>query len=181
MRSRLLAVSSAAVLPFALVGVASAQATDGFVIAPTSGPPGTTISVTGTCVPAEDAPDPIVLSYLLDPDDDLVDYDDAELNPAGAFSLSLTVPGDAQPSPDYLVVVECWDDAADAEDEEEYQDPFFADYEEFTVTGTPRPSPSPTQTAGPTPASPKSGASPTASATPKTAATAVTGQPTYTG
>lgn len=118
---------------------------------PTSGPAGTTITVSGTCAPPEESTDPFVQAFLVDPSDDVVTGDDADLSPAGTFSLSFAVPADAQPSPDYLVVVEC----LASEDEES---PFFDGAEDFTVTGAASPAP-----------------------TPKAPADAVTQEPSYTG
>lgn len=134
--SRLLAVLGAAALPLALVGVAGAQSADNFTVAPTSGSAGTTITVTGTCAPPAESEDPFVEAFLVDPADDAVAGNDADLSPAGAFSLSFAVPAGARASQDYLVVVQCFG----SEDDDEA---FFEGAEDFTVTGTAAPSPAP--------------------------------------
>lgn len=141
-RPRVLAAVAAAALPFALAGVAGAQSADDFVVTPTSGPAGTTVTVSGTCVPPAESADPFVSAFLVDPSDDVVIGDDADLSPAGSFSLSFAVPAGAQPSPDYLVVVECFA----SEDEES---PFFDGAEDFTVTGSAGSAPRPKAPAAP--------------------------------
>ena len=163
---RLLAVSAAAVLPFALAGVAHA-APDQFEMSPTSGPAGTTVTVSddeGECEPPETATDPYVAVILYDDQDDIVTGNDADLDETGNFTLTFTVPDDAEAG-EYGVAVACF------EGNEEDEEPFFVFEDQvFTVTATDEePTPEPT-----TP-------QPQPTEEPAPAATAVDRQPTFTG
>ncbi|HVM27754.1 MAG TPA: hypothetical protein VM433_08780 [Mycobacteriales bacterium] len=169
---RLLAASAAAVLPFAFAGVAYA-APDQFEMTPTSGPAGTTVTVSddeGECAPPEGSEDPFVAVVLFDPDDEAVTGNDASLEAAGNFSLTFTVPDDA-PAGTYVVGVACF------EGNDEDEEPFFVfEEQEFTVTAAQQqPSPAPEQTRTP---APEQTQTPSRQAP---AATAVQGQPRFTG
>jgi hypothetical protein len=86
----------AAVIPLALTGVADA-AHGAFDLSPTSGPAGTTITVSedeGLCAPPDTAEDPFVAVLLVDEGRNVLNLNDADLGEAGTFSLTVTVPED---------------------------------------------------------------------------------------
>lgn len=124
--SRRLSVLLGGVLAGFLVAGA-ALAAESFTVAPTSGPAGTTIHVSSAdaCDPPDGVDDPNVEVLLVDDDDVLVE-DNLDVNDAGGFAGTLTVPADADPGA-LTVAAACFDG-----DEEE---PFRELAEQaFTVT-----------------------------------------------
>lgn len=176
MRLRLLAASVALVAPFTVAGVA--EAADGqFILAPTSGPAGTVITVSdadGDCAEIPDgAQEPAAIAAIFGAGEEPLAVNGADLGPNGAFSIRLTVPAGVPAGP-LDVIVLCF------EGNDEDEEPFFAfDERVFTVTApvvtapvTPRPAPT---TPAPAPA-------PTTKAAPKAKPAApVKAQPRFAG
>ena len=178
MRRRLLAVSLAAVVPLASAGVARADH-GGFTLSPTSGPAGTTLTVSddeGQCEPPEGATDPFVGVLLFDRDGEALNGNDADLTGAGNFTLSLSVPR-GTPTGTLDVAVACF------EGNDEDEDPFFVfDERAFRVTAA---GSSPTTAPTKAPAGPAKNVPVTKPQAPagkgKAPAAAVKAQPTFTG
>lgn len=130
MRRRLLAVSLAATVPLAMTGVASADH-GGFTLSPTSGPAGTTLTVSdseGQCAPPDTATDPFVGVLLFDADGEALNGNDADLTEGGTFTITLRVPS-GTPTGTLDVAVACF------EGNDEDEEPFFIfDESTFRVT-----------------------------------------------
>ena len=125
-------------------GIAGAQEEPGelapLTVDPTSGQPGTVISVSGgECMTEDPALDPVAFGFLFRQDDELTEDDflaaaEAEAAPDGTWATSLTVPDGFDPEGVYLVGALC---AGLAETPE--GDQLLRDYEpvEFDLTGPP--------------------------------------------
>lgn len=129
MRLRMMAVALAAATPLALAGIATAAPGD-LSVSPTSGPAGTTISVTGQC-PATPTPaaDPTGVAVLLDGNGDPISGDEVSLS-GTSFTVSFPVPA-GTPAGSYVVAAACF--AGNDPNENPY---FEFNDRSFTVTST---------------------------------------------
>ncbi|HEY8543428.1 MAG TPA: hypothetical protein VIL36_00205 [Acidimicrobiales bacterium] len=90
------------------VGMAAAPAAagDGFTVSPTSGPPGTVITVSGTGCFQDGYPDRSVTVVFTDGSSGATAF--TEPDDSGAWSTQLTVPDTADPDATYEVTASCW-------------------------------------------------------------------------
>jgi hypothetical protein len=139
-------VATAALMTFVALagGSAGAQEEPGefapLTVDPTSGPPGTVISVSGDgCATEDPALIPVAFGFMFRLDDELTEDDflaagDVEASPDGTWATSLTVPDGFDPEGIYAVGAVCAGIAETPED-----DQLLVDYEpvEFDLTGPP--------------------------------------------